>query len=185
MSSLDKSLESKFNDLKLAINEDRGRLPTSQGVNALIMVYSPKEEKECLKRVKADYGDQYIIDLSKLFVNYIEEFGVDVFLEMYKNYRSTSVFYDDSDQQKDFLDLILREIKIAAENDKMPVLIRTGILYGTGIRNNVILESDEVAKMKKPLIVFYPGEVEKDIDGKERVYFLGTVKASDYRGQLL
>ena len=39
MSSLDKSLESKFNDLKLAINEDRGRLPTSQGVNALIMVY--------------------------------------------------------------------------------------------------------------------------------------------------
>jgi len=82
MSSLAKSLESKFNDLKLAINEDRGRLPTSQGVNALIMVYPPKEEKECLKRVKADYGDQYIIDLSKLFIDYIEEFELDVFLEM-------------------------------------------------------------------------------------------------------
>ncbi len=185
MSSLDKSLESKFNDLKLAINEDRGRLPTSQGVNALIMVYPPEQENAFLKRAKTDYGDQYIIDLSELFVDYIEEFGIDVFREMYKNYRSTSIFYDDSSPEKDFLDVILKEIKKADQNNKMPVLIRTGILYGTGIRNNVILESDVVAKMKKPLLIFYPGKTEKDIDGKERVYFLGAVKASDYRGQLL
>ena len=68
MSSLDKSLESKFNDLKIAINQDKGKWPSAQGVNALIMVYPPKKERECLKRVKEDYGSEYIIDLSKIFI---------------------------------------------------------------------------------------------------------------------
>ncbi len=185
MSSLDKSLESKFNDLKIAINQDKGKWPSAQGVNALIMVYSPEEEKECLKRVKEDYGSEYIIDLSKLFIEYIDKFGIDTFKEIYKNYRSTSVFNDDTSQDEDFLDLILNEIGEAFEQDKIPVLIRTGILYGTGIRNNDILESEVVSKCKKPLLIFYPGDIREDHSDNERVYFLGTVKASDYRGQLV
>lgn len=183
--TLDKSLESKFNDLKVAINKDKGRWPSAQGVNALIMVYPPDKEDECLSRVKKDYGHEYIINISELFVDYIDKFGLDTFTEVYKNYRSTSVFVDDSSSEEDLLDIILDEIEKAHDKGKKPVLIRTGILYGTGIRNNDILESDLVTKSKEPLLVFYPGEVREDVSGEERVYFLGVLKASDYRGILI
>lgn len=185
MSSLDKSLESKFNDLSLAINEERGKWPTAQGVNALIMVYPPKKEKDCFKRVKEEYSGEYIIDLSQLFIEYIDIFGIDTFKTIYRNYRSTSVFRDESPEENDFLDLILKEINNAVKSDKMPVIIRSGILYGTGIRNKDILESDVVRESKKPLLIFYPGEVKKDLNDNEKVYYLGVVKANDYRGQLI
>ena len=67
----------------------------------------------------------------------------------------------------------------------MPIIIRSGILYGTGIRNKYILESDVVRKSKNPLLVFYPGEVREDINENEKVFFLNAMKANDYRGQLI
>lgn len=185
MSSLIKSLDSKFNEISRAINEERGRWPSSQGSNALVIVYPPKEEKKYLKRVYETFREEYIIDLSKLFIEYIEQYSIDNFKEMYQNYRSTSVFVDLGESETDLLRMILNEIEKAIGLGKIPVIIRTGILYGTGIRNNHILESNQLNKSKKPLLIFYPGEVEKDLEGKERVYFLGVVKASDYRGQLI
>ncbi|MCF8000479.1 MAG: hypothetical protein K9K76_01280 [Halanaerobiales bacterium] len=185
MSSLNKSLESKFNDLKLAINEERGKWPTAQGVNALIIVYSPEEEKKYFKRIEEEFSDEYIIDLSQLFIKYIDMFGLETFKTVYKNYRSTSAFINEGEEDKDFLDLILDEIEKALDSDKMPVIIRSGILYGTGIRNKDILESDIVNKTKKPLLIFYPGEVQKDINDNEKVFFVNAVKANDYRGQLI
>jgi len=185
MQSLVKSLESKFNDLKIAINKDKGKWPTAQGVNALIVVYPPAEEKAYLKRAREDYGSEYIIDLAELFVEYIDKFGLKDFMKIYQNYRSTSVFVDDSSDQEDLLDLILAEIEKAEAEGKKPVLLRTGILYGTGIRNNDILESEVVRKCKSPLIIFYPGTIKEDIREKERIYFLDAVKASDYRGHLI
>ena len=92
MQSLVKSLESKFNDLKIAINKDKGKWPSAQGVNALIVVYPPAEEKAYLKRAREDYGNEHIIDLAELFVEYIDKFGLKDFMNIYQNYRSTSVF---------------------------------------------------------------------------------------------
>ena len=178
-------MESKFNDLKLAINEERGKWPTAQGVNALIIVYSPEEEKKYFKRIDEEFSNEQIIDLSELFIKYIDIFGLDNFKTLYKNYRSTSAFLNESEEEKDFLDLILEEIKKAVDSDKMPVIIRSGILYGTSIRNKDILESDIVNKTKRPLLIFYPGEVKKDINENEKVFFLNAVKANDYRGQLI
>lgn len=185
MNSLDKSLESKFNDLKVAINKDQGKWPSAQGVNALILVYPPEEEKECLRRVREDYSNEYIINISDLFLEFIDKYDLDNFKMIYKNYRSTSVFVDDSSEEEDLLDLILREIETAQNEGKKPILIRTGMLYGTGIRNNDILESNLVTKSKDPLLVFYPGEIREDASENERVYFLGNLKASDYRGILI
>ena len=187
MYSLDKSIESKFNDLKLAIKEDKGRWISSQGVNAVIVVYPPEDEKEYLKRVKQDYSQEYIIDISSLFVELIDYYGPDNFKTMYKDFKSTpdQVFADQSTEEEDLFSLIIREIKTAKKENKMPILIRTGILYGTGIRNKDILENREISQIKRPLIVFYPGEIREDVDDKERVYFLGTIKASDYRGHFI
>ena len=181
-----KSLESKFNDLKIAIREDRGRWPDAQGANALIVVYPPEKENSYLERVNEEYNGEYIIDLSELFIEYIDKFGgIDTFKTIYKNYRSTSVFSDEDSENKDLLDTIIEEIEKAVEKDKMPIIIRSGILYGTEIRNKYILESDVVRKSKKPLIILYPGEVREDINDNEKVFFLNAVKANDYRGQLI
>jgi len=185
MSSLNKSLDSKFYEISKAISEERGRWPSSQGSNALVVVYPPKEEKKYLARVYETFREDYIIDLSKLFIEYIDNYGFDTFKEMYQNYKSTSVFVDIGEEETDLLKMILNEIEEAINLEKIPVIIRTGILYGTGIRNNHILESSLLNKSKKPLLIFYPGKVDKDLEGKERVYFLGVVKASDYRGQLI
>ena len=187
MNSLDKSINSKFDELKRAIREEKGRWPSSQGVNALLVVYPPQEEQQYLQRTKDDYNSEYIIDLSQLFVDLINDYGLEKFKQMYRDFRSTpeQVFHDPASPEKDLFAMIIEEIKQAQKKDKMPILIRTGILYGTGIRNNNILESSELSQMKKPLILFYPGEIKEDVSEKERVYFLGTIKASDYRGQFI
>jgi len=187
MNSLKKSIDSKFNDLQIAIRQEKGKWPSSQGVNAYIVVYPPSQEKKYLNRVKKDYSEEYIIDISKLFVDLVDSFGLEIFKEMYKNFRSTpdQVFADGESTEDDLYSYILKEIKTAKQKNKIPVLIRTGILYGTGIRNQKILESEVVSQMKKPLIIFYPGTIKEDMDGKEVIYFLGEKKASDYRGQFI
>ena len=187
MSSLIKSIDSKFNDLKVAIDTDRGKWVSSQGANALILVYPPGEEKEYLKRVKNDYADQHIINISDLFVKLIDDVGIETFKQGYKMYYSSpeSIFYGPDREQTDLFDLIIDEITKAREEKRIPILIRTGMLYGAHIRNKDILEHKIVNKGEKPLIIFYPGTVKKDISDKERVWFLGVQKASDYRGQLI
>lgn len=185
--SLVKSMDSKFNDLKVAIRSGRGSWIIGQGVNALVVVYPPEEEKQYLARVRKDYGHEYIIDLSKLFLRFIDNIGMDALKKLYNDYRSTidRVFISSEDSHVSLLDLIIEEIQKAIKEDKMPVLIRSGILYGTHIRNNTILEHETVSRLKKPLILFYPGVVKKDLQDKEEVYFLGIMKSSDYRGQFL
>jgi len=184
MSSLDKSMESKFNYLKIAIKEERGKWLNAQGVNALIMVYPPKEEKRYLARAREDFSNEYFIDLSKLFVDFIDSYGINDFKELYELYRTSSMFIDESSEEKDLFDMIKYEIELSIQLDKIPILIRTGILYGTDIRNITILESSVVSRLKKPLIIFYPGKIKTDLDGEQKAYFLGSVKASDYRGHL-
>src|SRR6056297_1274153 len=150
MSSLkNKSMKSKFDDLKIAIKEDRGKWPDAQGVNALIVVYPPQEEEDYLNRAKEEFNSEYIIDISELFIKYIDNYGgIENFKKIYKSYRSTSVFLNEDNNNKDFLDLILDEISKAVKEDKTPVIIRSGILYGTDIRNKNILESDVVGNSK-------------------------------------
>ena len=183
--SLEKGIDSKFNDLKLAIESDRAKWISSQGANALIVVYPPKEEKNYLDRLKQDYGNEYIIDLSDLFVSLIDKTGIENFKGSYKMYDAERIFNNADADQLDLFDLIIEEIKKADKLNKMAIIIRAGILFGTDIRNKHILEHSIINKLKRPLVIFYPGEIEKDYNEKEKVLFLGAQKASDYRGQLI
>lgn len=187
MSSLNKDIKSKFNDLRTAIKEGRSRWIDSNGVNALVIVYPPEKEKEFLDRVYQDYGDQHIIDISELFTQLIDSYSLEVFRGALKDYKSTpeTLFNNPKSEQQDLFKMIISEIEEAVNKDKIPILIRTGILHGTHIENTEILEADIINKSQKPLLVFYPAEVREDINEEERVYFLGVKKANDYRGQLI
>ncbi|MGM0502931.1 MAG: hypothetical protein ACQERJ_10425 [Bacillota bacterium] len=188
MSSLNKSIESKFNELRLSLKENRGKWISANGANALILVYPPKEEGKYLNRVKTDYEEEYIINLADLFVEFVDEHGINVLKEAFRNYRSTpeSLFNNEDSAVIDLFDLIKQELKTAIEKEKIPVLIRTGILYGTHIENKFLLEKmDFINNYHNPLIILYPAEVKKDINDEEIIHFLGVKKASDYRGQLI
>lgn len=188
MNSLnDKSIQSKFNDLKTAINEGRSKWPISQGANALIVVYPPEQEEQYLDRVYRDYCNEYFINLSNIFINAIDKYGVEPFKTNLRNYRSTPqrLFYD-KENKKSLYMLIINEIKNAFEQDKIPIIIRAGILYGTHIENTNIVENKIVQRSPKPLILFYPATVEEGINEKsESIRFLGIKKASDYRGYII
>jgi hypothetical protein len=89
------------------------------------------------------------------------------------------VFHSD-DSEVDLFDLIIGEIERACQNGKIPFLIRTGCLYGTGIENVNIMEHKTVMALSHPLVIFYPSRIEGD-----SIYFLNFKPASKYRCTLV
>jgi hypothetical protein len=68
------------------------------------------------------------------------------------------------------------EIQTTYEQGKIPVLIHNGALYGSGIDNIHLMESELVMKSKLPLIILYPATYDGD-----QLMFLKSRPASKYR----
>jgi hypothetical protein len=168
----------KFDDLKHHIeNQDQLRKQANGG-NSVLFSYPPDEEYLYIIKAKELYEHKAtFIDISKLLVKLIDADGWDSFQEYYNDFKNTPhlVFRSD-DPSADLFDLILAEIKAACEKDKIPILIRTGCLYGTGIENVNVMEHKEVIKLPYPLVIFYPSRIEDD-----NLYFLNFKPASKYR----
>jgi hypothetical protein len=71
---------------------------------------------------------------------------------------------------------LLSAIKQTYSEQKTPILIHSGALYGSGIDNIHLMENELVMKSKLPLIILYPATQEGD-----RLMFLNTRPASKYR----
>lgn len=173
----------KFNELESSLHDITRLSLTANGGKTIIFSYLPKYEKKYIKEAKNKYSEKAIfIDLSKIFVKYIDSIGLDNFKILYKNYISTThiIFKDESDDNKDFFDMIIEEIKNADNLGKIPILIRTGILHGTGIENQNILEHNIVMKLKQSLVLFYPSKIENN-----DLLFLNFKTASRYRALLI
>jgi hypothetical protein len=105
-------------------------------------------------------------------VEYIDQFGLGEFTNAYNDYQS-----DPQKLFKDFLDLIINRIDKAGKENKLPILVRTGVLSGTGIENISIMDSQIVHSLSKPLVILYPATEA----GDKRLKFLNYKPASDYR----
>jgi hypothetical protein len=174
--------QQKFTDLKFHIeNQDQIRRQANGG-NSILFSYSPNEEHLYIEKAKDLYADKAeFIDVSKLLVDFIDEDGWDSFKDYYNDFKNTSylVFRSD-DPSTDLFDMIIREIKKACQNDKIPFLVRTGCLFGTGIDNVNIMENKAVMALPHPLVIFYPSKIEDD-----NIYFLNFKPASKYRCMLV
>src|SRR6056297_1285059 len=128
-----KSMNSKFQDLRKAIKGDYAKSHTAQGSNAIIMVYPPQEEEKYISELKKAYPQEYYINISELFVKLIDKYGVNNFTESYEDYASTPerIFHSQEETQADLFKMIIEELKQAHKEDKIPIMIRTGVLYGT------------------------------------------------------
>ena len=172
----------KFDDLKVALHIDnRPQLKRdANGGNTILFVYPPVEEIQYIEKVKELYPDAHFIDISRLFVNYIDTVGMDNFEEYYMEYENATdqVFKNDNDVN--LFKLIINEIKTASDNNKTPFIVRTGVLFGTGIVNQHIMDDSVVLSLKQPVVFFYPAKYEND-----ELLFLNFKPASKYRCKLV
>jgi hypothetical protein len=174
--------QQKFTDLKIQIeNQDQLRRQANGG-NSILFIYPPNEEQLYLEKAKELYGDKAaFIDVSKQLVQFIDVDGWDAFQEYYNDFKNTPhlVFHSD-DPSPDLFDMIIGEIQKACQNGKIPFLVRTGCLFGTGIDNVNIMENKAVMALPHPLVIFYPSIIEDD-----NIFFLNFKPASKYRCTLV
>ncbi len=171
--------QKKFDDLKHYLNNLEQLKRKANGGNSILFSYPPAEEHLYVQKAKEIYAaTAEFIDISKLFVQYIDADGWDAFKEYYQSFSSTphKVFNSPEDTEPDLFNLIIQAIQNAHENNKIPFLVRTGALFGTGIENVSIMENRSVMELKLPLVIFYPSKIEGD-----NLYFLNIKLGSKYR----
>jgi hypothetical protein len=172
----------KFADLNFNIkNQDQLRRHANGG-KCILFSYPPSEESFYIKKAKEFYADRAeFIDVSKLLVDFIDEDGWESFAEYYNDFKNTPhVVFRSDDPSTDLFDLIIFAINDACDRGKIPFIIRSGCLYGTGIENVNIMENKDVMNLRQPLVVFYPSKISED-----NIYFLNFKLASKYRCTLV
>lgn len=178
--NLHSDIQYKFSELSKRLKSDLE--VSAQGVKVIRLIYPPEEEKYYLERLKENYPNEAIINVAGLFVELIDSFGVDQFLEIFRHYKSQpeKLFQSKSSQEANLLNLILDEIKRADEEGKIPFLIRVGALYGTGIRLQQVMKTQVVSDLRNPLVAFYPA-----VETEGNPLFLNIRKTSDYMGETI
>jgi hypothetical protein len=174
--------QQKFADLEFHIgNQDQLRRQANGG-NSILFSYPPNEEQQYIEKAKKLYPDKAVfIDIGKLLVQFIDKDGWESFSKLYNDFKNTPhVIFRSDDPDPDLFDLIISEIKSVCQNGKIPFLIRTGCLFGTGIENVNIMEHKVVMSLPHPLVIFYPSKIEDD-----NIYFLNFKLASKYRCTLV
>ena len=180
--------QQKFADLKFHIgNQDQLRRQANGG-NSILFSYPPNEEQQYIEKAKELYPDKAeFIDISKLLVQFVDEceyegdLGWSAIVKYYSDFQLTPhLIFRSDDPTPDLFDMIISEIESACRNDKIPFLIRTGCLFGTGIENVNIMEHKAVINLPHPLVIFYPSKIEDD-----NIYFLNFKLASKYRCTLV
>jgi len=168
----------KFDDLCFYIKHQDQIRRQSNGGNSILFSYEPNEEKLYIEKAIEIFGDNAaIIDISKLLVDFINSEGWDSFEKYYQDFINTPhVIFISDDPSKDLFDRIIDEIQSASDNGKIPFIVRTGCLYGTGIENVNIMEHKTVMNLPVPLVIFYPSRFDDD-----NLYFLNFKPASKYR----
>lgn len=170
----ERTIDQKFRELKFILeNRDKESIKMdAHGGHSVLFIYPPNEEINYLERLREEYPDADIINIADSFVEYIDQFGLGEFTNAYNDYQS-----DPQKLFKDFLDLIINRIDKAGKENKLPILVRTGVLSGTGIENISIMDSQIVHSLSKPLVILYPATEA----GDKRLKFLNYKPASDYR----
>lgn len=175
--------KAKFENLNYALHESNSTQlkREANGGNSILFTFPPNEESLYLDKAKEFIGDENrftFIDISELFVEYIDEDGIEEFLELYQQLQPTpyKLFFSKDDPHVDLYDKIINKIVATVEAGKTPVLIKTGVLFGTGIENINITDNSIVMNLKLPLVIFYPG-----VMNGENHHFLNAKEASKYR----
>lgn len=162
-------------DLKLAIHADLAKLSVdANGGRSILFVYPPIDEESYIADAKAELSGCDFIDLRQLYVEFIDNIGLDEFKESYQEF-STELF-SSANFEETFHRSIMDAISDSFAQGRIPVLIHTGVIWGMGFSNIHIMEQDAVMHSSIPLVVFYPATIHQD-----KIMFLDHQVASHYR----
>lgn len=175
----------KFEDLRFYLNSNNWSQISqkSNGGKSILFSYPPQEEGLYLREAVNQLADvAAFVEVNHLFTRYIDEIGWEDFKAYYQDFSSTPdvVFKSDAEDQ-DLFDMIINALQSINDKGRIPVLLRTGCLFGTGIENVMIMDHPAVLKFKTPLVIFYPST----IDNNHNLKFLGIKPASKYRCVLI
>ncbi|MBF0120842.1 MAG: hypothetical protein HQK79_18600 [Desulfobacterales bacterium] len=161
-------------------NENSNIRLNAHGGNSILMVCDPIHELQYINEIYSlmDNDKYEIIDLNDVFCKFVSENKSDIIdsFELLKGSLNQIFKKPDGEESPDFFGLILKEIEKSLSADKVPVLINSGVLYGSGIDNIHIMESEIVMKSALPIIILYPAAKIKD-----KLMFLNKRSASKYR----
>jgi hypothetical protein len=156
----------------------------ANGGNSILMVCDPEQEPEYIDAIRKQMPDDAydIIDLNSLLVEFVDinkaELEENISLlkgSVHQVFKSPA-----GEEGPDLFKMIIGVIRNSYANNKIPVLIHSGALYGSGIENIHIMEHEMVMKSSLPLIILYPAT-----HHGEKLMFLGNRPASRYRCMII
>jgi len=152
----------------------------ANGGNSILIVCEPNRELEYIKSINCLMTEENyeIINLNDVLNNYVEsnKEGLSDSFELLKGSLNQIFKSPDGEDGNDLFSLIINRISSSMSVNKIPVLIHTGSLFGSGIDNIHIMENALIMKAQLPLIILYPATKDKDV-----IFFLGKRPASKYR----
>jgi len=152
----------------------------ANGGNSILLVCPPSQEMDFIESLRNNFEPEKfeLINLDEILLEFVES-KKDELPQLFDLLRGSieQIFKapagEDSD---DLFKLILSKIEASFLRKRVPVLIRAGVLYGTGIDNIHIMEHPLVMDSHLPLLVLYPASIEG-----EKLMFLSKRPASRYR----
>lgn len=178
--------EHKILDLKRLVESDKRseiRL-NANGGNSILLVCPPDQELVYVTYINniLDKEIYDVIDLNDILINYVqtntEEIG-----ELFELLKGSihQIFKSPGNEiESDLFSQIITRIKGSFGENKIPVLLHSGALYGSGIDNIHLMEHEMVMKSKLPLVILYPATQDGD-----KLMFLNSRPASKYRCMII
>lgn len=174
-----------INEVKRLVESDKRseiRL-NANGGNSILVVCPPDMELEYIHAMENQMEEGYrIIRLDELLLNYIEEHKQEIEdrFELLRGSVGQVFKIPAGEDGPDLFNQIIAAVAGCYQTGEIPVLINTGVLYGSDIENIHIMENDQVMKAAFPLIILYPATKEND-----KLMFLGVRPASRYRCMII
>lgn len=176
------SIEQIVNQVKRVVESKKRseiRL-NANGGNSILLVCPPDQEYKYIEVINNTMGSETyrIIDLNKLLISFVDDNrkNIEESFELLKGSVHQIFKAPEGEVGPDLFSCIMKEINDSFLEERIPVLIHTGSLYGSDIENIHIMESEVVMKSNIPLLALYPGTNEGD-----QIMFLSSRPASKYR----
>lgn len=180
------SPEHKILDLKRLVESDKRseiRL-NANGGNSILLVCPPSQEHTYVEQITSMLDKEMydVIDLNDILINYVQS-NIEELGELFELLKGSihQIFKSPGNEiETDLFTQIIDRIHQSFNTNRIPVLLHSGALYGSGIDNIHLMEHEMVMKSKFPLIILYPATEEGD-----KLMFLDSRPASKYRCMII
>ena len=173
VAEMNRLVNAKDSEIKLHAN----------GGNSVLVTCKPSEEHSYIEEFQSLNQNTYkILGLNSVLVEFVEKAKDDINFYLEKSSESIDqIFRNTITDEPDFFNLILDKIQDIHKENKVPVIINTGVIYAVHFDMLALMESKTIMDAKLPTVFLYPSE----LDHNNQLRFLNTRIASEYRCKII